>query len=139
MAINRIQDHNILLIFGHKFFIRRSFTICSVFLDKCISCDFCDYLKPLLLIPFRSGRNGQSFSYRYANRYQNTPRSTSGQISGRFKPFRSFQTISANFGRDVNSSRYMIQLVKKKKKKKKKKKTNKQTNKGSNDAGLPFA
>ena len=108
MAINRIQDHNILLIFGHKFFIRRSFTICSVFLDKCISCDFCDYLKPLLLIPFRSGRNGQSFSYRYANRYQNTPRSTSGQISGRFKPFRSFQTISANFGRDVNSSRYMI-------------------------------
>ena len=50
MAINRIQDHNILLILGHKFFIPLSFTICSVFLDKCISCDFCDYLKQVIWV-----------------------------------------------------------------------------------------
>ena len=49
----------------------------------------------LLLIPFRSGRNGRNFSYRYANRYRNTPRSTSGQISGRFGPFWSFRPIPA--------------------------------------------
>ena len=59
----------------------------------------------LLLILFRSGQN---FSYRYANRYQNTPRSTSGKILGRFRTFRSFRTISANFGWDVNSGRYKI-------------------------------
>ena len=48
MAIYWIRDHNILLIFCHKFFIPLSFTICSVFLDKCISCDFCDYLKQVI-------------------------------------------------------------------------------------------
>ena len=47
-------------------------------------------LGPLLLIPFCFGRNSWNFSYRYANWYWNTPRSTSGQISGRFGPFRSF-------------------------------------------------
>ena len=51
--------------------------------------------EPLLLIPFRFGRNGRNFSYRYANWYRNTPRSTSGQISGHFGPFRSFRPISA--------------------------------------------
>ena len=62
-------------------------------------------LKSLLLIPFRSGRNSRNFSYRYANWYRNTPRSTSGQISGRFGPFRK---IPANSGRDVNFGHYWL-------------------------------
>ena len=42
---------------------------------------------PLLLIPFRSGRNDRNFSYRYANRYQNTP----------FPPRVKFQEVSGHF------------------------------------------
>ena len=66
---------------------------------------------PLLLILFHSSRNGWNFSYRNANWYRNTPRSTSSQISVRFGPFRSFRKIPAN------SSRYWIWPVIKKKKK----------------------
>ena len=63
----------------------------------------------LLLIPFRSGRNGRNFSCRHEARNRKPPRSTSGQISGCFGPFRPFRPIPANFGR------YVI-LSKKKKK-----------------------
>ena len=76
---------------------------------------------------FHSDRNGRNFSYRYTNRYQNIPRSISGQISGCFGPFQSFRKILANFGRDANSGRYRIQPDIKKKKKK---------GKGENNAGL---
>ena len=75
----------------------------------------------MLLILFRSGQNGWNFLYRYANWNENTSRSTSGQILGRFE---SFRTIPTNSGRDVNFGQYRIWLViniKKKEKKRKKK------------------
>ena len=46
-----------------------------------------------LYIPFRSGRNGRNISYRYANRYETTPYSTSGKISACFGPFRPVYVI----------------------------------------------
>ena len=53
----------------------------------------------MLLIPFRSGRNGQNFSYRHENWNKNTLCSTSAQIlSGPFRP------ISGNFSRNEFSS-----------------------------------
>ena len=53
----------------------------------------------LFLIPFRFSRNGRNISYRHANRYHSTSRSTSGQISAYFGVFRPFRPISENFGR----------------------------------------
>ena len=51
--------------------------------------------RPLLLISFCSGRNGQNILYRHENRYHNTPHSTSDQISAYFGVFQPFLPISA--------------------------------------------
>ena len=51
----------------------------------------------LLLILFRSSRNGRNISYQHANRYHNTLCSTSSQISAYFGLFQPFQPISVNF------------------------------------------
>ena len=52
----------------------------------------------MLLIPSCFGQNGRNISYRYANRYNNNLRSTSGKISayfGSFRPISAEMRISA--------------------------------------------
>ena len=49
--------------------------------------------RPLLLILFRSCRNGQNISFRHENRYHNTPHSTSDQISAYFGVFQLVRPI----------------------------------------------
>ena len=51
--------------------------------------------RPLLLILFRSCRNGQNISFWHENRYHNTPHSTSNQISAYFGVFQPFRPILA--------------------------------------------
>jgi hypothetical protein len=50
---------------------------------------------PKLYIPFRSGLNRRKISYRYANRYEVTPHSTSDQILGVSMRFGSFRPVWA--------------------------------------------
>ena len=66
----------------------------------------------MLLIPFRSGRNGRNFSCRHEDRYWETPPFHLGPDFGVFRPV---SAIPANFGRYENFGRYVI-LSKKKKK-----------------------
>ena len=70
-------------------------------------------VSPLLLISFHSSRN---FLYRYANRYQNTSRSTSGQISGHSDHSGKFWQILAEM--QILAGTGFGLLLKKKKKKK---------------------
>ena len=76
--------------------------------------------KPMLLISFRSGRNGQNILYRHAIRYGNTTRFTSGPILASFMKFRPFHHVPANFDWNVHFNWYQILNLKKKKKRKKK-------------------
>ena len=69
--------------------------------------------RPLLLISFCSGRNGQNILYRHENRYHNTPHSTSDQISAYFGVFQPFLPISA----EIHISTGTRFWLKKKKKK----------------------
>ena len=61
---------------------------------------------PKLYIRFRSGQNGRKISYRYANRYEITPYSTSDKILGCFRSFWPFRWISGYFGRYVHFGRF---------------------------------
>ena len=57
----------------------------------------------MLLIPCHSGQNSQNILYRYANKYENTSRFTSDQISAYFKSFGLFRPILAEMQISTNT------------------------------------
>ena len=61
----------------------------------------CGLSCPVLYNPFRSGRNGRKISYRYANRYESPPCSTSANIPGRFARFGPFRPVPAGMSNPV--------------------------------------
>ena len=70
--------------------------------------------RPLLLILFRSCRNGQNISFWHENRYHNTPHSTSNQISAYFGVFQPFRPILAEI-HILAGTRFWFKKKKKKK------------------------
>ena len=66
-------------------------------------------MKSLLLISFRSSRNGRKISYQSLHRHKAPLCSTSGWIPIDSEPFQSFQLILVSFGQHTNSSQYWNQ------------------------------